>query len=81
MFFAIFVVNYTCMINYMRHKNMKKLITICLLAVISVLTLSAQSIYDFKVKDDVGHDGRVLKRYEPTDKMTDIEADICMEVN
>ena len=29
----------------------------------------------------VSHDGRVLKRYEPTDKMTDIEADICMEVN
>jgi glutathione peroxidase-family protein len=29
----------------------------------------------------VSRDGRVLKRYEPTDKMTDIEADICMEVN
>jgi glutathione peroxidase-family protein len=29
----------------------------------------------------VSCDGRVLKRYEPTDKMTDIEADICMEVN
>ena len=40
----------------MRHKNMKKLITICLLAVTSVLTLSAQSIYDFKVKDDVGQE-------------------------
>ena len=22
-----------------------------------------------------------MKRYEPTDKMTDIEADICLEVN
>ena len=128
----------------MRHKNMKKLITFCLLAVTSVLTLSAQSIYDFKVKDDVGQevslsdykgtiqeihqfcsanfdiqfpqfdkievngvnehplytwlkagkdikwnftkflvsrDGRVLKRYEPTDQMANIEADICMEVN
>ena len=30
--------------------------TICLLAVASVLGTSAQSIYDFKVKDDVGRD-------------------------
>jgi glutathione peroxidase-family protein len=29
----------------------------------------------------VSRDGRVLKRYEPTDKMSDIETDICMEVN
>ena len=29
----------------------------------------------------VSRDGRVLKRYEPTDKMSGIEADICMEVN
>ncbi len=29
----------------------------------------------------VSRDGRVLKRYEPTDKMTDIEADMLMEVN
>ena len=29
----------------------------------------------------VSRDGRVLKRYEPTDKMTDIEVDICLEVN
>jgi len=29
----------------------------------------------------VSRDGRVLKRYEPTDKMSNIEADICMEVN
>ena len=29
----------------------------------------------------VSRHGRVLKRYEPTDKMSDIEADICMEVN
>ena len=29
----------------------------------------------------VSRDGRVLKRYEPTDKMTDIETDICLEVN
>ena len=29
----------------------------------------------------VSRDGRVLKRYEPTDQMTDIEANICMEVN
>jgi len=29
----------------------------------------------------VSRDGRVLKRYEPTDQMTDIEADICMEMN
>jgi glutathione peroxidase-family protein len=29
----------------------------------------------------VSRDGRVLKRYEPTDKLSDIEADIQMEVN
>ena len=29
----------------------------------------------------ISRDGKVLKRYEPTDKMTDIEADICLEVN
>ena len=29
----------------------------------------------------VSRDGQVLKRYEPTDKMADIEADVCMEVN
>ena len=29
----------------------------------------------------VSRDGRVLKRYEPTDQMADIETDICMEVN
>ena len=29
----------------------------------------------------VSRDGRVLKRYEPRDKISDIEADICMEVN
>lgn len=28
----------------------------------------------------VSRDGRVLKRYEPTDKIADIEADICMEM-
>ena len=29
----------------------------------------------------VSRDGQVLKRYEPTDKMSDVEADIQMEVN
>ena len=29
----------------------------------------------------ISADGRVLKRYEPTDKMADIEADVLMEVN
>ena len=29
----------------------------------------------------VSRDGKVLKRYEPRDKISDIEADICMEVN
>ena len=29
----------------------------------------------------VSRDGRVLKRYEPTDKISDIEADLLMEVN
>jgi len=35
---------------------MKKLMLICLMAMMGVLTLSAQSIYDFKVKDDLGKD-------------------------
>ena len=35
---------------------MKKLITICLLAIASVLSVSAQSIYDIKVKNDAGKD-------------------------
>ena len=29
----------------------------------------------------VSRDGRVLKRYEPTDKMSDVESDVMMEVN
>ena len=29
----------------------------------------------------VSRDGRVVKRYEPTDKMTDVDADIMMEMN
>ena len=29
----------------------------------------------------VSRDGRVVKRYEPTDKISSIEADICMEIN
>ena len=45
---------------------------------------------DFDKKSDIkwnftkfliSRDGKVLKRYEPTDKMTDIEADIQIEVN
>jgi glutathione peroxidase-family protein len=28
----------------------------------------------------VSRESRVFKRYEPTDQMTDIEADICLEV-
>ena len=28
----------------------------------------------------VARDGRVIKRYEPTDKMSDIEADLCQEL-
>ena len=35
---------------------MKKLITLCLLAVACVLSASAQSIYDIKVKDDAGNE-------------------------
>ena len=29
----------------------------------------------------VSRDGRVVKRYEPTEKISDVEADICMELN
>ena len=29
----------------------------------------------------ISRDGRVIKRYEPMDKITDIEADICKELN
>lgn len=67
---------------------MRNLFFCCLLAVMSVVPLSAQSVYDFKVKDDAGQDvsladykGKVVKRYEPTDKMDDIEADLQMELN
>ncbi len=35
---------------------MKKLMTICLMAIASVLGVSAQSIYDIKVKEDAGKD-------------------------
>ncbi len=28
----------------------------------------------------ISRDGRVLKRYEPTDKMSDVEADVMMEI-
>ena len=35
---------------------MKKIMTICLLAVASVLGVSAQGIYDITVKDDLGKD-------------------------
>ena len=33
-----------------------KKVIFCLMAMMGVLTLSAQSIYDFKVKDDVGQE-------------------------
>ena len=29
----------------------------------------------------VSRDGKVLKRYEPSDKMANVEADVCMELN
>jgi len=29
----------------------------------------------------ISRDGRVVKRYEPTDKISDIEADLCLELN
>ena len=35
---------------------MKRVMTISLLLTMCVLGISAQSIYDFKVKDDVGQD-------------------------
>ena len=38
--------------NYMIMKRM----FFCLMAMMGVLTLSAQSVYDFKVKDDVGQE-------------------------
>ena len=34
---------------------MKKLMIVCLLAITGVLNASAQSIYDFKVKNDAGN--------------------------
>jgi len=67
---------------------MMRRMIICLMALIGVLTMSAQtSVYDFKVKDDAGKEvslsdykSKVLKRYEPTDKMSDIEADVQNEL-
>ena len=56
---------------------MKKLL-FCLMAMMGVLTLSAQSVYDFTVKDDAG---KVIKRYESRDQIASIEADMQMEVN
>ena len=46
-------------------KNFKRML-LCLMAMACVLTLSAQSIYDFKVKDDVGQDVSFpsLKKYD-----------------
>ena len=35
---------------------MKKFMTICLMAIACVLNVSAQSVYDFKVKDDLGRE-------------------------
>lgn len=35
---------------------MKKLMTICLMAIACVLNVSAQGIYDFKVKDELGRE-------------------------
>jgi len=63
---------------------------LCLVAMMGMLTLSAQAIYEFKVKNDAGKpdikwnftkflvsaDGQVLKRYEPTDKISQIEEDV-----
>ena len=39
-----------------KNKNFMKRMFLCLMAMIGMLTLSAQSIYDFKVKDDAGKD-------------------------
>ena len=35
---------------------MKRLLTICLMTVVGILTTTAQSIYDIKVKNDVGEE-------------------------
>ena len=67
---------------------MMRRMIICLMALIGVLTTSAQtSVYDFKVKDDAGKEvslsdykGKVLKRYELTDKMSVIKADVQNEL-
>ena len=103
---------------------MKRNILTILLSVVCILTVSAQSVYDFKVKNDEGNDvsladykgklllivntatrcgfyawlkngenikwnftkflvsrdGKVLRRYEPRDKVSDIEADIQQEL-
>ena len=63
---------------------MKKLITVWLIATACVLSVSAQSIYDFRVKDNLGREvslSDVIKRYESRDQVATIEADMMMEVN
>ena len=63
---------------------MKKLITVWLIATACVLSVSAQSIYDFRVKDNLGREvslSEVIKRYESRDQVATIEADMMMEVN
>ena len=44
--------------NDCKNKNsfMKRIMTICLLAAATLLSASAQGIYDIKVKDDMGKD-------------------------
>lgn len=46
---------------------------LCLAAAAGLLSLSARTVYDFNVKDA---DGRVIKHYEPTEKIQVIEADV-----
>ena len=63
---------------------MKKIITALMLFLAVTVTQAQESIYDFKVnirwnftKFLISADGKILKRFEPGDKMEDVETAVA----